>query len=462
MIRNSRCTTQIQTDSKTAARAILEWCHDAERRQQVGIHNRQYALSHLRFDSYVESLLTRLNNLPTTLSGRRVRLVTKKRVFFLSPSWEVSGVNTFTELLCRELNERGYEASILLTNNMAMSLSRERLPRVPFQFLHATRPRNIVKNERLTEYLKAMAPAVVVPNFDYRSSIVASQLPENVQTLGILHSDDSDHYTHGYRMGHSWERIVSVSETIERKLLQLNPAFAEKLLTINYGVDAPADLVNHANRDDEITELKIVYSGRMVQQQKRILDFAELLQALKNREVPFQLTMIGDGRDADQLRELAAPFVDSGRLRMLGRLQSHEIYAELLDHHVNCLMSDYEGLPLSLLEGLACGCIPVMTQIESGVSEILRHDENALMSPLRAPAMMADNLHRLFRDNALRKRLAEQARPTLVSNRLTSSQMVDRYEEVLNQMFKSMGDGTEKKIPPFWRCRWVDRLLDAA
>lgn len=385
-----------------------------------------------------------------------------KRVFFLSPSWEVSGVNTFTELLCRELNKRDYEATVLLTEHKTMSLPAERLPKVPYQFLHATRPKNSIKNERLVEFLTAMAPAVVLPNFDYRSSMVASHLPESVQTMGILHSDDSDHYTHGYRMGHSWERIVSVSDTIERKLVSLNPAFANKSSTINYGVDAPEDLVNHVNQDDTIKELRIVYSGRLVQQQKRILDFADLLQALKDRDVPFQFTMIGDGQEADELRQLAASFVDSGQLRMLGRLQPHEVYEELLNHHAICLMSDYEGLPLSLLEGLACGCIPVMTQIESGVSEILTHHQNAMMSPLRSPELMADNLHQLFHDNELRKQLAATARPTLVSNGLTSTQMVDRYDQLLSEMFESMADGVAKTIPPFWRCRWVNQLLDAA
>ena len=385
-----------------------------------------------------------------------------KRVFFLSPSWEVSGVNTFTELLCRELNRRDYEATVLLTEHKTMSLPVERLPRVPYQFLHATRPKNSIKNKRLVEFLTAMAPAVVLPNFDYRSSMIASHLPASVQTMGILHSDDSDHYTHGYRMGHSWERIVSVSDTIERKLVSLNPAFANKSSTINYGVDAPEDLVNHVNQIDTIKELRVVYSGRLVQQQKRILDFADLLQALKDRDVPFQFTMIGDGQEADELRKLAAPFVDSGQLRMLGRLQPHEVYKELLNHHAICLMSDYEGLPLSLLEGLACGCIPVMTQIESGVSEILTHHQNAMMSPLRSPELMADNLHQLFHDNELRKRLAATARPTLVSNGLTSTQMVDRYDQLLSEMFESMEDGVAKTMPPFWRCRWVNQLLDAA
>ena len=420
----------------------------------------------------VESILEPFLQERTVVSGKpesadakvatRLRQESRKRVFFLSPSWEVSGVNTFTELLCRELNNRDYDASILLTDNVAMALPPERLPRVPYRFLHATRPPNSVKNARLAEFLSGMGPAVVVPNFDYRSSSVSAILPDSVRTLGILHSDDVDHYTHAYRMGHSWERIVSVSATIQRKLLLLNPAFESKSLTINYGVDAPAELVNKANQREKIEKLRIVYSGRLVQQQKRILDFADLLQSLQERGVPFEFTMIGDGQEADELRQLAAPFVDSGQLRMLGRLQPHEIYAELVEHHVICLMSDYEGLPLSLLEGLACGCVPIMTQIESGVSEILDHERNALMSPLRSPSAMADNMHRLYCDNALRKRLADAARPTLESNRLTSLQMVDQYEEVLSQLFDSIGEASANTIPPYWRCNCVDRLLNAA
>ncbi|MCA9216606.1 MAG: glycosyltransferase [Planctomycetales bacterium] len=471
IIRTSREASNLQFCSvcdeanDAAADRIIEWLQDPVRCSKLGSDNQAFVREHLCVDDFVDKVCEGFRRNESSAGAARTlaNRSKKKRVFCLSPSWEVSGVNTFAELLVRELNERDYDASILFTYNHPLNLPEERLPSVPYQFLHSTRPPNARKNERLVEFLRTMAPAVVIPNYDYRSSSIASTLPDNVQTLGILHSDDSDHYTHGYRMGNDWEQIVSVSSTIENKLLKLNPGFAHKSRTINYGVDAPDGLVNSANQDDQIEELRIVYSGRMVQQQKRILDFAELFEALEQKQVPFQVTMIGDGQEADELRKRAARFVDSGQVRMLGRLQPDEIYAELVQHHAICLMSDYEGLPLSLLEGLACGCIPVMTQIVSGVSEILTHDDNALMSPLRSPVLMAENFRRLFVDNALRKRLASTARPTLVRNHLTATQMVDRYEAVLEEMFASIESGSASKpYSNYWRCQWVDKLLDAA
>ena len=468
------------SDIVSATESLLKLCQEKAARETAGERNRQYVCQNMKYEKYVEKLLDGFSEdiqkprygLSQSAAARkltqrikkRVQVKPAKHVFFLTPCWSVNGVNSFTENLGIELNRRGYQASVLLTttDTIHMNLSPDQFPKIPHHYVSTRWLENAEKNHRLKTFLESMAPAVMIPNFDYISSPVSLELPDQVRTLGILHSDESEHYTHGYRMGHCWDKIVSVSDTIQSKLLELNPAFAQKAVTINYGVRASEDLVNQVHSPEAISELRIVYSGRLVQEQKRIFDFVELMDALKDRGVPFRMTLIGEGDAKEELMRLAKPYLDRGELRLTGRLTVDEVYDELLHHHVFCLMSDYEGLPLSLLEGLACGCIPVVTEIESGVSEILNHEENALFSPLRSPDLMADNMQRLYQDATLRQRLAACSRETLLTNQLTTHQMADRYEAVLEEIFASMAGNTKPSKPLFGHCPRVDRMLDAA
>ena len=125
------------------------------------------------------------------------------------------------------------------------------------------------------------------------------------------------------------------------------------------------------------------------------------------------------------------------------------------------LLSDYEGLPLSLLEAMSCECTPVVTEVESGISEILRHEHDALMSPVRNIPAMVQNIIRLYHDRALCRKLGETARKSLFSHKLTASQMADQYSAIFDRIFSEIEDQTSSKKIPL-DCPRVGSLLNAA
>jgi glycosyltransferase involved in cell wall biosynthesis len=43
------------------------------------------------------------------------------------------------------------------------------------------------------------------------------------------------------------------------------------------------------------------------------------------------------------------------------------------------LLSEFEGLPVALVESMARGCVPVAAEMESGTPEIVRSGENGLV-----------------------------------------------------------------------------------
>ena len=457
-------------DVSAAANEIIALCDAPGQRQAMGARNREFVENHLKFEDYTTALADHLlesigsskhtqaqqaNTFRSRVCGVQAN---RPRVLFTLPGWSVSGVNTFVENLVRQLRQEDYDASILFTTRHPDQIEESQMPQVPYRFLAARTVSPEETRRRLKDHLSAIAPCVFVPNYDYVASSIATQLPSNVGVLGVLHSDEDEHYLHAYQMGHYWDAMVAVSQTIASKMLQLNPAFKDRLTTIPYGVPLPSP---RAPQETYSTTIRIAYCGRLVQEQKRILDFIPLVQQLETNGLQYQLSLIGDGPEKEQLASRLKPFIETDKVRLTGRLSPQEVRQELQQHDVFALMSDYEGLPLSLLEAMAVECVPVVTAIESGVNEILKDTHNALISPKRDPLAMAENIMRLHKNPAFRVKLGQASRQTLDRHSLTTAAMGCQYQAVIEQIFKNLSQGEPRKSPPL-HCPRVQTLLDAA
>ncbi len=112
-----------------------------------------------------------------------------------------------------------------------------------------------------------------------------------------------------------------------------------------------------------------------------------LLKSLDRiRELPFRLHMAGSstGRELENCLALAQNL--GSKVVYHGPL-SHEALGDLMRRcHVFVLPSFFEGLPLVLMEALACGCRIITTALP-GVREILGHDLGDMVSFIDLPAL---------------------------------------------------------------------------
>jgi glycosyltransferase involved in cell wall biosynthesis len=396
--------------------------------------------------------------MPAIVAGSRQR----RRVIFTAPNWQISGVNTFIETLVNELNKLDYEAYVLFTTTQPLTEQKPLLPHMPYQLLSQEshlRPKR--RKELLHNYLAAMAPCVFVPNYDYVASTVTPELQDNIATLGVLHSDDPQHYVHGYRMGPYWDAIVSVSQTIQEKLLALNPAFEKKSSVIRYGIRDGGRTIEPRQRGTN-GKLRIVYTGRIIQHQKLIFDFVDVARKLNDFRDQFQMIFVGDGPDFPELQQRMAPYVQSGLVEMVGRVKPDVISDILLSSHVFALTSEFEGLPLSMLEALSAGLVPVVTDVESGIGEVCVHNQNALISPIGKPGALADNLLRLANSPELFNRLSKASRQSFLDHKLTAVDMAEQYATVLDNLFDGIREAGPVRTDKLIYCPNIERLLNVA
>lgn len=356
---------------------------------------------------------------------------TKKNVIFTMPNWQISGVNTVIENQIKYLNEHtDFKAWILFTTNYSIDLADNLMPEVPYTFLTDKEMSFHDSWKEITTYLESNAPCVFFPNCDYIASAISPNLSNEVGICGVLHSDDMEHYEHGYRLGLYWNKIVSVSKLVHDNMLKYNPSFATKSHVVKNGIEIKSD--GYPKKNDIFT---ICYTGRVVQYQKRILDFIPIVEHLEKLETEYKLIIIGDGPDFFDLESGLMPYIEAAKVEMLGRQDMDVVHKILSESHAFLLTSEFEGMPMSVLEALSWYCVPVVTDIKSGIGNILTHEQNSLISPIGDCEDIASNIDKLSKDKALIDELGRNAFETLEQEKLRITDMGKAYETLLNEIF---------------------------
>jgi glycosyltransferase involved in cell wall biosynthesis len=143
------------------------------------------------------------------------------------------------------------------------------------------------------------------------------------------------------------------------------------------------------------------------------------------------LTFVGDGPDAAKVQRLAAelgvPAVIAGRMphaQLPAILRSHAVYVQ---------PSLREGHCKSLTEAMACGLACVGTEVP-GIVDSIRHEQTGLLCRLDADAL-GSAIRRLFDDDALRRRLGENA-AAVVRAQYAFQPVFDREFSVMSSLVK--------------------------
>lgn len=454
--------TVIPISAERLADAVGELLTDHKKRKKMSRRAARIIKRDGRFSEYANDIIKLANGI-TSEEINLPKINTKnnrydnRTIYFATPDWSISGVNTFTETLVGQLNTRGFDAKILFTrgrHTFHLPNENDVFPRVPYQFLQprSAEPANVWAGIQ-DYYRNERQPCIFVPNYDYMAASAAPCLPEHVRTVGIAHSDDAEHYEQTYRLGLYWDQIVCVSGKIREQVILSNKSFESKTSVIRYGVpfdDAVAKAAIRERRKRGPDEpIHLVYIGRFVDHQKKIMSYVKLARYLDKENIPFRLTMIGDG---DRFRTVNAALEDlkaKGIVEIPGRLGREEIQRTLSSADVLLLLSDFEGLPLSILEALSVGCIPVVWDMESGIPEIVASGKNGFVITKNDFSALLGTLRTLQGDRKLLNRLAGNAYRSFGKHRLDENTMADRYAELFDQVFASAGKQTECRFPRF-------------
>jgi glycosyltransferase involved in cell wall biosynthesis len=141
--------------------------------------------------------------------------------------------------------------------------------------------------------------------------------------------------------------------------------------------------------------LRALFIGRLVQEKGlvELLDAVEQVPDVNLTLAGCQLSSDRDGAEAFVRERASSPGL-AGRVRMLGSVSKSRLRDEMATTDVVVLPSHREGVPRSLIEGLASGRPAIATDIR-GCRELVEHSRNGFLVPVRDAGALAAALRRM-------------------------------------------------------------------
>lgn len=205
--------------------------------------------------------------------------------------------------------------------------------------------------------------------------------------------------------------VATVSEWNRRHLQKLANGSAHRIVRVYNGIDLERFRIGSRRPSEPFTVLTV---ARLVE--KKGLDvLVDACALLRDRGLPLRCWIVGKGARRSALQAQIRRLGLEERVALLGAHTQTEVLARYAAAHVFALPcvvgadGNRDGLPVSIVEALACG-LPVVTTSVTGIPEAVRHEHNGLIVPDRDPEALADAIERLLREPALHDRLAASAR----------------------------------------------------
>ncbi len=255
-------------------------------------------------------------------------------------------------------------------------------------------------------------------HYAWTAAIAAGTASELLDITFTIHTHafdlfESNQHDVGLRLQNA-SKVITVS--------RYNAAYIRGLLpgtdadVVHCGVD-PERFIPRAKaaKGDPLTILSV---GRLIEKkgQEYLIDACALLA---KRGLGFQCYIVGAGPLRRSLQTRIDRYGLQHRVLLLGALGQDRVL-ELHQHSdifaLPCVVSkkgDRDGLPVAMMEAMACG-VPVVATPITGIPELVIDRENGLLVRERDSNGLADALERLLVDESLRQTLGQNARRTIV------------------------------------------------
>jgi glycosyltransferase involved in cell wall biosynthesis len=345
-----------------------------------------------------------------------------RNIALISGNLALGGATTFVLNLASEINRAGGKALVLNLEGT-----------VPAEFYAAgistVSPPSGTRwfEERMAwalDQLAELRPHSIVANLSSLSFEPLRYAPPGVKRIGVAHQSDPEGLAAIEPYAPWLDCVAAVSRHIQAQLQSRQVFPSSSVQLAHLGVPMPPA---HWIRAPNLTApLRVLYLGRLCCEHKRADLLPQIHAGVAKRKIRTTWTIVGDGPIRVQLEQQLVP----QGVRFTGKLGYDAVQDLLREHDVLLLPSDYEGLPLSVLEAMACEVVPVASDLPSGLREVI-DDFTGVLVPPSDIDKYARELVALDQDRARLLSLGRAARAR-VSNQFSVGAMFQRWKGLLD------------------------------
>jgi glycosyltransferase involved in cell wall biosynthesis len=204
----------------------------------------------------------------------------------------------------------------------------------------------------------------VVTNFDTELATL-NTFKRVRKTIFFICQDDAYIYL-AKKYDHIIDVIITHNIAVYEEICKILPNRKKDIYFIQHGVNVQDFDRNH-NIDNKI---RLVFLARHVKL-KGIYDLPKIDNELRKRNIDVEWLILGDGEERQNfINEVKS----KDNFKFLVPKTTEDIIAILKSIDVYVLPSSLDGLPVSLLESMSVGCVPVVYNFSEGIKKVITSD----------------------------------------------------------------------------------------
>lgn len=353
-----------------------------------------------------------------------------KKVFLCIPTLATAGAEKFVVDLASNINNKAFDVSVIVTYKLNSTDLYKKLLSEKIKVINLGYEKNRLKTIiELTKLFLKERPDVVHANVGSLQYVALPAFLSGVKKkLFTVHS--MAYRIAGGRMKRIYNfafhyfgfKPVGISQIVTESIIQEYGMQSDLVATVNNGIDIQKFAPEASKMDGDITFINVGTLYYIKNQKYLIECFYEVHKANPKTK----LIIVGDGELREELDGLIRKLNLENAVSLVGNQNDVAPYLKCSDIYVSSSL--VEGLPLSVLEGMACG-LPVISNKVGGIPDIVNEGKNGLLIELDDRKAFIEAMLSLSNDEAKRKAFGKESRD-IVCSYWSLEQCVKGYEKL--------------------------------
>lgn len=246
----------------------------------------------------------------------------------------------------------------------------------------------------------------------------------------LLPDKSAFHMQRTLRVIRSADYITSDAEVMSERLLALG-ANKNTVVTFPFGVDLDAFYAAEQRQEPGPR----ILSNRKLEAVYSVDTIVAAFPALLKQHPGARLTVAGEGSLRAELQSAAARIAHTGSIRFTGDVRHDDMPELLRAHDLYVSMSLSDTTSVSLLEAMASGLFPVVSDIPAN-HEWIVDGENGALAPVRDAGALARAIANAWQDPDLRRRARKRNEAIIRERadwRINMRAVVELFDRVLSR-----------------------------
>jgi glycosyltransferase involved in cell wall biosynthesis len=243
---------------------------------------------------------------------------------------------------------------------------------------------------------------------------------------------------------------------------KLKKAFPNRITDIHfipYGIPLYPSIIISKN---ETNSLNLLFLGRHTAS-KGIFDLIKINQILVEKCIYVNWIILGNGPETEQFKN---EWQNEPNVSFRHQPTVSEVMNEIKNCDILVLPTKFEGLPVAMLEAMSMGCVPIVSNLEGGIQELVEDNINGFKCTMDDNELFAEKIIYLNLNRRILFQLKQNAQEKIYKYYDASIQM-PKYQKLFLDLFEnnsspnhhSVSKKIGSRLDQPWIPNYITRLL---